>query len=195
MKRTTQIVAAGFALLLAACQTQGPRGNASTGERLFTQLNCITCHSVKGVGGKSAPAFGAVAFTPNAMAAAMWSHVTIMWKAMDQAGIQHPRLTEQQAADLYAYFAGGDYPDKAGDAAKGRQVYETKLCISCHEPGYASAPSLNALAGHASAFAMVAALWQHGAGMLSGMTAKNIEWQQLSTDDMTNLIAWLNAKK
>ena len=54
---------------------------------------------------------------------------------------------------------------------------------------------LNALAGHASAFAMVAALWQHGAGMLSGMTAKNIEWQQLSTDEMTNLIAWLNAKK
>jgi len=37
--------------------------------------------------------------------------------------------------------------------------------------------------------AMVAALWQHGAGMLSGMTAKNIEWQQLSTDDMTNLIS------
>jgi len=42
---------------------------------------------------------------------------------------------------------------------------------------------------------MVAALWQHGSGMLSGMTAKNIEWQQLSTDEMTNLIAWLNAKK
>jgi len=195
MKRTIEILGLGCALLLAACQTQGPGGNASSGEKLFTQLNCITCHSVKGVGGKSAPAFGAVAFTPNAMAAAMWSHVTVMWKAMDQAGIQHPKLTESQAADLYAYVAGGSYPDKAGDSAKGQQVYHDKLCYSCHEPGYASAPSLDALAGHASAFAMVAALWQHGSGMLSGMTAKNIEWQQLSTDDMTNLIAWLNAKK
>jgi mono/diheme cytochrome c family protein len=195
MKRTISILAPGFALLLAACQTQGPRGSASSGEKLFTQLNCITCHSVKGVGGKSAPAFGAVAFTPNAMAAAMWSHVTVMWKAMDQAGIQHPPLTEQQAADLYAYFAGGPYPDKEGDVAKGQQVYEAKLCSSCHEPGYASAPSLAPLQGHASAFAMVAALWQHGSGMLSGMTAKNIEWQQLSTEEMTNLIAWLNAKK
>jgi len=195
MKRTIQILAFGLALLLAACQTQGPQGNASSGEKLFTQLNCITCHSVKGVGGKSGPAFGAVAYTPNTMAAAMWSHVTVMWKAMDQAGIQHPRLTERQATDLYAFIAGGDYPDKAGDAAKGQQVYEAKLCSSCHEPGYASAPSLAPLAGHASAFAMVVALWQHGAGMLSGMTAKNIEWQQLSTEEMTNLIAWLNVKK
>jgi mono/diheme cytochrome c family protein len=195
MKRTIQILASGFALLLAACQTQGPGGNAGSGEKLFTQLNCVTCHSVKGVGGKSAPAFGAVAYTPNAMAAAMWSHVTVMWKAMDQAGIQHPRLTEPQAADLYAYIAGGSTPDRAGDAAKGRQIYEAKLCSSCHEPGYASAPSLAPLAGHASAFSMVASLWQHGAGMLSGMTAKSIEWQQLSTDEMTDLIAWLNAKK
>jgi mono/diheme cytochrome c family protein len=195
MKRTIEILALGFALLLAACQTQGQRGNASSGEKLFTQLNCITCHSVKGVGGKSAPAFGIVAYSPNAMAAAMWSHVTVMWKAMDQAGIQHPRLTEQQAADLYAYFAGGPYPDAAGDVAKGQQVYEAKLCSSCHEPGYGSAPSLAPLVGHASAFAMVAALWQHGSGMLSGMTAKNIEWQQLSTNEMTDLIAWLNAKK
>ena len=52
MKRTIEILAFGFALLLAACQTQGLRGSASNGEKLFTQLNCITCHSVKGVGGK-----------------------------------------------------------------------------------------------------------------------------------------------
>jgi mono/diheme cytochrome c family protein len=195
MKRTIQILAAGLALLSAACQTQGPRGNASRGERLFTQLNCITCHSVKGVGGKSAPVLGAVAYSPNAMAAAMWSHVTIMWQAMDRAGIQHPRLTEQQAADLYAYFAGGPYPDKAGDAAIGRQVFEAKLCASCHEAAYTSAPSLAPLAGRVSAFSMVATLWQHGAGMLSRMTSQNIQWQQLSTDEMTNLIAYLNAKK
>ena len=195
MKRTIQTMVLGCALLLAACQTQSPKGNASNGERLFTQLNCITCHSVKGIGGKTAPALGAVAYTPNAMAAAMWSHVTVMWKAMDQAGIQHPRLSEQQATDLYAYIAGGPYPDQAGDAAKGRQVYEAKLCNTCHEPGYASAPDLATLAGRASAFSMVASLWQHGAGMLSGMTAKNIEWQQLSTSEMTDLIAYLNAKK
>jgi mono/diheme cytochrome c family protein len=196
MTRTVLVLAAGCSLLLTACGTQGLQGNAKAGQQLFQELKCATCHSVNGVGGKTAPALGGAAYTANAMAASMWSHVTRMWQAMEKAGIKRPKLTEQQAGELYAFFAaGGGKSDKAGDPQKGLQVYQSKLCESCHDAEYGSAPKLGAAMGNVSPFFMVAALWEHGDGMLSRMVSKNVEWQQLSTDDMGDLIAYLKARK
>jgi mono/diheme cytochrome c family protein len=195
MTRMIVVLTAVLALLSTGCRTQGPRGNAKTGEQLFQTLRCANCHSANGVGGGSAPALGGAAYTPNAMAASMWSHVTRMWQAMDQAGIKRPQLNEQQAADLYAFFAGGWKPDKDGDSRKGRQVYGAKLCESCHDSEISGAPKLDAVAGRASAFFMVAALWEHGDGMLARMVSRNVQWQQLSTDEMGDLIAYLNARR
>lgn len=49
--------------------------------------------------------------------------------------------------------------------------------------------------GGFSSFSMVSSLWMHGGGMLSRMVAKNLQWQQLSTEEVGNLIAYLNTKK
>lgn len=125
----------------------------------------------------------------------MWSHVTAMWQAMDRAGIKRPQLTAQQATDLYAFFAGGFNPDKPGDPARGRQIYQGKLCASCHDAVETGAPRLAGRPGGFSSFSMVSSLWMHGGGMLSRMVAKNLQWQQLSTEEVGNLIAYLNTKK
>jgi hypothetical protein len=42
---------------------------------------------------------------------------------------------------------------------------------------------------------MVAALWQHGSGMLARMVAQNKDWQVLSPQEMADIIAYLNSKK
>jgi cytochrome c553 len=118
-----------------------------------------------------------------------------MWQAMDRAGIIRPQLSEQQAADLYAFFAGGYHPDKPGDSVQGRRVYEAKLCASCHDAEDTGVPRLTARAGGYSSFSLVASLLQHGRGMLSRMVAKNLQWQKLSDDDLGNLIAYLNSRK
>ena len=189
------ILLSSAALMVSASLAQDVRGDASRGERLFKDLKCSTCHSVNGVGGKSAPSLGGSGYTPNTMAGAMWSHVTAMWQAMDRAGIKRPQLTAQQAADLYAFFAGGFNPDKPGDAGRGRQIYQGKLCASCHDAVETGAPRLAGRPEGFSSFSMVSSLWMHGGGMLSRMVAKNLQWQQLSTDEVGNLIAYLNTKK
>jgi cytochrome c553 len=130
------------------------------------------------------------------MAAAMWSHATKMWQAMDAATIGKPQITAEQAADLYAYLSGGSgRQNPAGTAARGQQVFQAKLCASCHEQVDTGAPNLALQTGQFSAFSMVAALWQHGSGMLAHMVAQNKEWQILSAQEMADIIAYLNTKK
>ena len=126
------------------------------------------------------------------MASAMWSHATGMWQAMDRAGIQRPKLTGQQAADLYAFLAGRVAADKPGDAARGSKVFQAKFCASCHDDPIMGAPKLG---GGRSPFSMVASLWQHGGGMFSRMVARNTAWQTLSSAEMGDLIAYLNTRK
>ena len=152
---------------------------------MFKDLRCSTCHSVKRSGGKIAPALGATAgqaYTPNTMAGSMWSHVTKMWDAMKQAGISRPKITEHQAADLFAYFGGRPGSDKPGNAAQGRKVFEAKLCASCHDNSYL-APDLSPLAGRVSVFSMVQSLWEHGDGMLARMVSRNVSWQTLTPEE------------
>ena len=126
----------------------------------------------------------------------MWSHATRMWEAVDAAKIERPQITTEQAADLYAYLSGGsDRQNPVGAAARGQQVFEAKLCASCHEQFDTGAPNLAAKAGQFSAFSMVSALWQHGRGMLSRMVAQNKQWQVLSAQEMADIIAYLNTAK
>jgi mono/diheme cytochrome c family protein len=185
-------------LTILAALSGCSRGATARREKLFASLKCASCHGDKGQGG-SAPALagssGPVS-SPDAMAAAMWSHATRMWEAVDAAKIERPQITTEQAADLYAYLSGGsDRQNPVGDAARGQQVFEAKLCASCHEQFDTGAPNLAAKAGQFSAFSMVAALWQHGRGMLSRMVAQNKQWQVLSAQEMADIIAYLNTKK
>ena len=200
MMRSLLVLVLAVAILaaLSGCSTGGPRGSATNGEKLFASFKCASCHGDKGQGG-SAPALagssGPVS-SPDAMAAAMWSHATKMWQAVDAARIERPRITAEQAADLYAYLSGGsDRRNPEGTAARGQQVFEAKLCASCHEQVDTGAPNLAIKAGQFSAFSMVAALWQHGAGMLARMVVQNKEWQVLSAQEMADIIAYLNTKK
>jgi len=195
-----------FRVLLMVCAVllaqyagaQVPAGNAARGERVFKDLQCASCHGSSKAGGIAAPGLlkrDDPAYTPNAMASAMWSHATGMWQAMEKARTQRPQMTPAQAADLFAYFAGAWRLDKAGDPAQGGRIYQAKHCASCHDESYLGAPNLAAQAGTFSSFSMVSSLWQHGAGMLSRMVSRNTEWQTLTTEEMSHLIAYLNRKR
>ena len=201
MMRSVLVLAMAPAVLAALSGCSGPRSAATNGQQLFTSLKCATCHGDKGQGG-SAPALagnsGPVS-SPEAMAAAMWSHATKMWQAVDAANIARPQIAAEQAADLYAYLSGGSGgQNPVGAAARGQQVFEAKLCASCHErvrSSDTSAPDLFARTGQFTPFSMVSALWQHGSGMLARMVAQNKEWQVLSAQEMADIIAYLNAKQ
>ena len=178
--------------------SQAPGGNAARGAQLFKELRCSACHSVRGQGGSSAPELGArpgQPYTPAMLAGAIWSHVTKMWEAMERAGIARPQLSEQQVADIFAYLGGSSSgADKPGDATRGRELFEAKLCASCHDDPY-QAPDLHSKTGRTGAFSLISGLWNHGGGMLSRMVSRNLAWQTLSPEEVNNILAYLNAGK
>ena len=195
-----------FRLLVTICAVllaqyagaQVPTGDVARGERLFKELRCASCHGSNKAAGTAAPGLlkrDDPAFTPNAMASAMWSHAAGMWQAMEKARVQRPQMTPAQAADLFAFFAGTWRVDKAGDPAQGGRIYQAKYCASCHDEPFLGAPDLAAQAGRFSSFSMVSSLWQHGAGMLSRMVSKKTEWQKFTPEEMSHLIAHLNSRR
>jgi cytochrome c2 len=193
----TMASSALLTLTLCGPALAGPAlvADAGRGARLFAELGCADCHS------SAPPLADGRDSTPNAMAAAMWTHASRMWGAIREAGMQPPELTAQQAADIHAHLATGETRPEPGDAERGRAVFEAKLCHACHQAGPARHEAgaygmveLPRPPGGFSAFSMMAALWTHGSGMLARMVASDREWQTLSAAEMADLIAFLNSR-
>jgi cytochrome c2 len=197
MKRLIGISASCYLFIVSALAAQTVRGDAKRGGELFQKMKCVSCHAVRGTGGSVGPALGAKPGThdsANAVAAAMWSHAVKMWEAMEKAGMAQPKISQQQAADLVAYIAGKVRPDPPGDAARGRKVYEAKLCASCHDQ-YSGAPEFTRLTEAVSPYWMVAGLWDHGRGMLSRIVERKAAWQELTAQEVGDILAYLNTRK
>ncbi|MBI3075492.1 MAG: c-type cytochrome [Deltaproteobacteria bacterium] len=86
-------------------------GTPEHGKELFSEKRCILCHAVGGKGGKVGPDLGRRGHHVSLMqfASLMWNHGPNMWARMKQRGIQPPRLTGQDMADILAYLYVSHY--------------------------------------------------------------------------------------
>src|SRR5215472_9932528 len=94
-------------LVTLAAAAYGVGADATRGAEVLRRENCLLCHSVRGEGGSVAPDLGrriAQNYTPAALTSLMWNHAPAMWAEMDAQHIARPRLTEQDASDLFAYL-------------------------------------------------------------------------------------------
>ena len=55
-----------------------------------------------------------------------------MWGAMESAGIEKPKLSPEDAADLFAFFYSARFFEGPGDAARGQQTFNSRQCGVCH---------------------------------------------------------------
>jgi mono/diheme cytochrome c family protein len=173
-------------------------GDAARGRELFDSQKCVVCHSVQGKGGKSAPDLaksGGRSYTPSLMASLMWNHGPAMWPAMEKAGIARPAMTEEQAADLYAFFYAFRYFEKPGDAGRGRQVFTGRSCAECHSlqpvSGAQGAPPVSSWTALADPVDLSRAMWNHAMMMREEMNRRKIEWPRLTAQEMTDLVVYL----
>src|ERR1051325_11520702 len=93
-------------------------GDSSRGAQIFEKEQCIHCHAVNGRGGKVGIDLGRAVprhYTPAYLASTMWNHAPVMWSAMEQAGIETPKLSPESAADLFAYFYSARFFEKPGN--------------------------------------------------------------------------------
>ena len=110
-------------------------GDSERGRKVFESEQCVRCHSVDGRGGKMGADFSQVvsrSYTPATLATTMWNHAPLMFGAMQAAGIELPRLTPGDAADLFAFFYSTRFFDQPGDAGRGKTAFTAKHCAACH---------------------------------------------------------------
>jgi cytochrome c2 len=124
----------------------------------------------------------------------MWNHAPVMWAAMDGAGIERPKLSPEAAADLFAFFYSTRFFDKPGDAARGRQVFSAKHCGECHgiaESLAEGAPPVVKWESLGQPMVLVEQMWNHSGRMREAFGRKKISWQQLTTQELTDLLVYL----
>ncbi len=172
-------------------------GDAGRGAQIFETESCIQCHNVNGRGGRLAPDLGRRLdrnYTPAVLASLMWNHAPAMWTAMKERSVGQPRLTNEGAADLFAFFFSARYFEKPGDAGRGKQAFASKHCADCHgiaTSTAANAPPVARWESLADPLALVRQMWNHSASMREAFGEKRIAWQQISSQELTDMLVYL----
>lgn len=172
-------------------------GDASRGAQIFREQKCVTCHSVRGEGGTTAPDLGkrgARAWTPSAFASLVWNHAPAMWSAMDKAGVQRPSIDQQQAGDLFAHFFAARGFDPLGDAGRGRRLFIDKGCAECHNltsPNAAGGTAVMRWESLADVIEVSRQMWNHAPLMLQAAAKGKKKLQPLTTAEMNDILVYL----
>ena len=98
-----------------------------------------------------------------------------------------------RCAGFWGYIWEREYFQGGGDSERGKKVFAQKNCAGCHNQTGGGAPNLAKGKDAYSDVSMVSALWQHGPSMLQSMKQKNIAWPRFDTQQMADLIAYLNS--
>lgn len=163
-------------------EVQGGTG----GEELFRSKGCINCHTneraFENLIGDS---------TLTDVAAAMWNHAPLMIKNPSSAPgpVSAPEMRQ-----ILGYIWARQFFSTRGDASRGKKVFESQKCASCHNSAAGGAPELDRNTGPFSAVRMVSVVWKHGPTMEQRIQQKGMSWPRLSPNDMANVIAYLNSR-
>ena len=195
MLRVTVAAALAAGIIQAAGPV--PAGDARKGQELFTSEQCVQCHSFQGKGGTLAPDLSKRIdrnYTPAVMASLMWNHAPDMWSAMKSKGITRSRMTPDTAADLFAYFVSARFFDKPGDAGRGKLAFTARHCADCHgitTPVAGGGPAVAKWESLADPLVLAVQMWNHGAAMRAAFAQKRIAWVDLSGQELTDILVYL----
>ena len=193
MTRVLVIVSASALALHAASLA----ADSVRGAELFETLSCVQCHSINGKGGTIGPDLGQRIdrnFTPASLAATMWNHAPTMWSAMRERSVPAGDLTEQAAADLFAYFYAARFFEQPGDAARGKRLFAAKHCAECHGLTSAivpEAPPVGQWNVIRQPIALVTTMWNHAATMRQEFAKRKISWPELTAQDLADMLVYL----
>jgi mono/diheme cytochrome c family protein len=169
-------------------------GTPERGEKLVAEKRCLACHSVAGKGGKVGPELGRrqhVSLTQ--FAGLMWNHAPGMWAQMKARGIQVPRMTGQEMADIVAYLYASHYFDQPGDVGRGQQLLQGKGCASCHAirgKGPKVGADLAAYPALRSTASLIAALWNHPRYLAAQQ--QEVPWPLLTGQELSDIAAYVS---
>lgn len=169
-------------------------GDWDAGRDAFQAQGCAACHTIGEPSAGKVDLLAAAQEHPQltGLAVEMWNHQPQMLAAAAERGIELQPMEQDEMPDLLAYLFRVGYFSTRGDAQRGAQAFKQKSCARCHEEGAAEAPKLVGGDVPYTETRMAAAVWQHGPEMKAAMDYLEIEWPALTTQDVLDLIAYLN---
>ncbi len=191
MVRLTLVV---FAILAPVCLLADVQASAERGPSVLRDQGCINCHAVGAIG----PTVSAMTlsrplnreYTPAGLTATLWNHAPAMWGAIAAKGMKQPQLSEQDAADVFAYFASLRYFEPMGEASRGARLFESKKCAECHATGAGVAKTLAQWDSLGDPIELVGRMWNHVPQMRAQMLKRSIKWPTLTSHELSDILVY-----
>jgi cytochrome c len=173
------------------------------GKTLFWEKDCISCHSLGGIGGKTGPDLTKWKrfASPVLWAQLMWNHSPAMSEKMKQKDIPRPRFEGNEMRDLIAYVYAANWPPAQdviyalpGNPTRGKKLFREKKCMHCHSifgDGGKIGSSLTAKRYTRTVTQLAGIMWNHSPIMSEKMEEEGIQRPQFSGAEMADIIAFL----
>ena len=174
-------------------------GDSTRGARIFESEQCIKCHAVNGRGGRIGLDLGRTvnrAYTPAQLASTMWNHAPVMFGAIKAAGIETPKLSPENAADLFAFFYSARFFDRPGQPSQGKELFLEKRCGVCHgisESRAEGAPPVAKWESLGDPVLLVQQMWNHSYRMRQAFARRKLEWQSLTSGQLDDILQYLRS--
>jgi len=175
-------------------------GDPVRGSDAYARLQCASCHTLGGRGGRLGRAldrFG-VYPSPLPLAQAMWNAGPRMQPEQLRAGGPIPQFTGDEMANLQAYIrAEGRRRGREVDLQplpspfRGAGVYRDKRCDRCHGRSVGRAPDITRSALSKTASEIAGLLWNHSYAMGAEMAARGVPFPRFEGTELSDLIAHL----
>ncbi len=190
---------ASLALFALALPARAEIGDPMRGQSLFVAKGCVSCHAVRGAGGRVGPDLGRTAVKGSfyEIAAAMWNHAVVMDEKMREFRLARPSFEGTELADLLAFLYFLNYFDEPGDPKLGKALFAEKHCIQCHSlgrEGGATGPRLDDLPRGTPPLRIAQGLWNHGPAMVPAIRRMGFAIPQFQGSEIVDLFAYLRSQ-
>ncbi len=184
---------------MAAGPQRGGFGDPMHGQALFVSKGCVSCHAVRGSGGRVGPDLGRAAVKGSfaEIAAGMWNHSLTMDEKMREFRIVRPTFEGDELSDLFSFLYFLNYFDEPGDPQAGKLLFSQKHCIRCHRlgaEGGTGGPRLDALARETAPLWIAQKLWNHGPAMVPAIRRMGLNIPQFQGTEILDLFAYLRSQ-
>jgi len=159
------------------------------GEQVFRTKRCLVCHEGSRHGAPDLRS-SALRLTVAEIGGILWNHSYAMQNQMRAAGIPFPRFQDGELSDLISYLHLIGYRGRAGDAARGSEVFD-RGCAACHGGAVADVPDLASSRSVDDTIALSAAMWNHAPQMHALMGERGVPWPKFEAGEMEDLTAYL----
>ena len=169
-------------------------GDAEKGKRLLGTKGCTQCHTVK-EGTRGDLSYWGIYANSILWAQMMWNHILQMNQEMKTKDLSQVEFRGNEMADLIAYIrTQGSRAEKVylspGDPRSGEKLFVIKGCNQCHSSGGES--DLSKRQDFPRTMGQFAGkMWNHSGQMREGMERRGIRFPTLSSQEMSDLVAYL----